>query len=202
MSTRAPILIALEGLDGSGTTTQCALLAEWLGRRGRSVHATREPSDGPAGRLLREILRGDHGSVDAGAVALLFAADRLDHLKREIRPALARGCDVVTDRYVLSSLAYQSIECPLEWVERLNERAEDAELTLFLDVPVERCLERMARRNRGTELFERAETLAQVEAAYRRLVGERSVVVVDGTPAAERVAEAIFEEVGRVLGLS
>ena len=190
----APLLIAREGLDGSGTTTQCQRLVDELTRRGRTVHATREPSDGPIGRLLREILRGELGAVDPGAVALLFAADRLDHLEREIRPALSRGLDVVTDRYVLSSLAYQSVDVPSDWVTHLNSRADPADVTIFLDVPVERCLERMAARGGHAELYERAETLREVDAAYRRLLGPR-VIVIDGTKTPDEVADAVFEAV-------
>src|SRR5574341_1198614 len=94
----APLLIALEGIDGAGTTTQAALLCDWLRGMGTRVHRTQEPSAGPIGQLLRLLLRGPL-RVDPAAVALLFAADRLDHLAREIEPQLASGAHVVTDRY-------------------------------------------------------------------------------------------------------
>src|SRR4029077_17208061 len=108
---------------------------------GRRVHTTREPSDGPVGRLLREILLGGHRDpggdpVDGLAMALLFAADRRDHLRREILPALDAGLDVVTDRYLLSSLAYQAEETAREWVEGLARDVPAPDLTLLLDVPV------------------------------------------------------------------
>src|SRR5688572_4731702 len=95
--------IALEGLDGSGTTTQAARLADALGARGRTVVRTQEPSHGPIGRLVREALRSLDAPLDPDALALLFAADRRDHVASEIEPALARGHDVVCDRYVMSS---------------------------------------------------------------------------------------------------
>src|SRR4051812_35922446 len=100
-------LIALEGVDGAGTTTQAQRLAVLLGAR---AHVTREPSGGPLGQLLRQLLSGAHADLDPAAVALLFAADRLDHLSREVEPALARGQHVITDRYLLSSLAYQTVD--------------------------------------------------------------------------------------------
>jgi dTMP kinase len=136
-----PLFIVLEGIDGSGTTTQLDRLAGHLSARGRRVHATREPSAGPVGRLLREILLGGHrlpdGSpADGRAMALLFAADRRDHLRREIEPALAAGIDVVCDRYLLSSLAYQGEEAERGWVAELARDVRPPDLTLLLDLPV------------------------------------------------------------------
>src|SRR5690349_6199392 len=97
------LLIAVEGADGAGTTTQCRRLVDWLRASGREAHLTREPSTGPVGALIRQVLAGTHASFDPTALALLFAADRLDHIAREIAPARDRGAVVVTDRYVLSS---------------------------------------------------------------------------------------------------
>src|SRR4051794_5711725 len=99
-------LIVLEGIDGAGTTTQAQRLGKHFGAR---VHVTREPSDGAAGILIRQILRGEYHPYDHTALALLFAADRLDHLKREIEPQLQKGVHVISDRYVISSLVYQSL---------------------------------------------------------------------------------------------
>src|SRR6478609_9377961 len=136
------LFIVLEGIDGSGTTTQLDRLADHLAARGRRVHATREPSTGPVGRLLREILLGGHRSpagepVDGLAMALLFAADRRDHLTREITPALGAGADVVSDRYLLSSLAYQAQEAERDWVAGLARDVRVPDLTLLLDLPIE-----------------------------------------------------------------
>jgi len=102
-------LIVLEGLDGAGTTTQARRLVEHLRRRGQRAHGTREPSDGPIGRLIREMLVGQH-AVAAGAIrqstfGLLFAADRMDHLQREVEPQLAAGVTVISDRWYHLSLA-------------------------------------------------------------------------------------------------
>jgi len=117
-------LIVLEGIDGSGTTTQTERLVEHLRRRGRTAVSTREPSAGPIGRLLREVLLGHHRisrdvSLDGQTMAMLFAADRFDHLQREVEPLLAAGNDVVSDRYLMSSLAYQAEEADREWVALL-----------------------------------------------------------------------------------
>src|SRR5579864_7294663 len=106
------LFIVLEGLDGAGTTTQLVRLAERLRRAGERVVATAEPTDGPIGALIRQALRRrlvhrDGRALTDESLALLFAADRVDHVAGEIEPALARGQHVLCDRYVLSSLAYQ-----------------------------------------------------------------------------------------------
>lgn len=194
-----PIFIALEGIDGAGTTTQCQRLVRWLEAQGRRALSTREPSDGPIGTLIRQILRGQHDHVDPASVALLFAADRLHHLESEIRPALAAGRDVVSDRYVLSSLAYQGVNSDAQWVEFINNRADLPGLTLFVDVPVDVCLERLVQRGDSRELFETRDMLSRVDAAYRRLAEQlaeqHNVVVIDGTPSPDDVAAQIVDVV-------
>lgn len=190
-----PFFIVLEGLDGAGTTTQTARLAKWLRSLGHSVHVTREPSDGPIGRLIREMLRNRHGKVDPSAIALLFAADRLDHLTREIHPNLSSGNVVISDRYLMSSLAYQGRNGNLPWVEILNQRADAPDLTILLDVNPAVCLSRLAARGNEAELYERRETLEAVNDAYRCLVNDEKtsgdLAVVDGAVEVEQVFEAV-----------
>ncbi|MEK6608904.1 MAG: dTMP kinase [Myxococcota bacterium] len=193
-----PLLIALEGIDGAGTTTQTRLLAAWMGHRGLAVHATREPSDGPVGLLLRQILRGAIGS-DARAVALLFAADRINHVEREIGPALAAGRHVVTDRYVLSSLAYQSLDCDEVWIETINRFARPADITLLLDVPVDAAAERRAREGRAQERFDAGDVQRRVADRYRGLARARGATVLDGTLEPERVHEDVVAHVAPLL---
>jgi dTMP kinase len=130
-------LIVLEGIDGAGTTTQALRLEAALRADGRDVHRTREPSDGPIGRLLREMLAGKHAPVDATTLSLLFAADRADHLGREVEPALARGTVVISDRWYHSSLAYQGAGEERAWIRTLNARARHPDLTLLLDIDAE-----------------------------------------------------------------
>src|SRR5690606_7064266 len=106
--------VVLEGIDGAGTTTQVARLTHRLRREKSAARATREPSDGPIGSLVRQILTGRivvPGGRSPGwaAMALLFAADRMDHVEAEIEPFLAEGGVLVSDRYDASSLAYQSV---------------------------------------------------------------------------------------------
>ena len=170
-----PLFIVLEGIDGSGTTTQTARLAQHLEARGRRVHTTREPSGGPIGRLSREILLGGHRlpdgtPADGPAMALLFAADRRDHLVREIEPALASGLDVISDRYLLSSLAYQAEEADRTWVTTLARDLRTPDLTLLLDLPVPLAAARRRAAARPEERYDVDQIQERVAARYRELV--------------------------------
>jgi dTMP kinase len=144
--------IVFEGLDGAGTTTQARILAERLQGQGRTVYLAHQPSEGPAGLLIRQILAGRTattqadgklGVVDERVMALLFAADRLDHLTSQIEPRLARGEDVILDRYILSSLAYQGATVSHEFIAAANRYARKPDLTLFLYVPANIALDRV-----------------------------------------------------------
>ncbi len=197
--------IALEGLDGSGGTTQLGLLAAACYQRdpARPVVRTREPSDLPVGKLIRALLAD--GAVGDTVFPYLFAADRRDHLDRVVLPALARGEVVLSDRCLLSSLAYQAPTLGLERVGQLNADFRPPDCTVVLDLPPALCLARVeARRARNGGTLDRFETLARLEevaAAYDDAIGwcaDRGwrLVRVDarGTPeeVAARVAEAVW----------
>ena len=202
-------LIVLEGLDGAGTTTQAARLVAALGARGIDAHGTREPSTGPVGRLLREMLAGQHQPVDSVTLGLLFAADRADHLQREVEPALARGAVVVSDRYYHSSLAYQSDPEDVAGFERvrlLNGKARRPDLTLLLEVPADVAAARRAAAGRPDELFDHIETQRRVAEGYRRVVqllgAHERIEVVDGTRPLDAVAEEVLERVLAVCAIA
>lgn len=206
-----PLFIVLEGIDGSGTTTQLDRLAQHLRSRGRPALATREPSTGPVGRLLREALLGQHldplgRPIDGRAMALLFAADRRDHLAREIEPALASGTDVVSDRYLLSSLAYQAIEADRLWVQTLAEGVRVPDLTLLLDVPTAVAAERRRLAGRVDERYDADATLTRVAENYRRLatagvagMNLGPVALLDATGTVDAVARAVCARVDHLL---
>ena len=158
--------IVLEGIDGSGTTTQAARLVASLRAAGQVVVGTREPSEGPMGLLLRQALTRRLVGISDRVLALLFAADRLDHLASLVEPALAEGKVVVSDRYVLSSLAYQGMRLPLAWVEALNAAARPADLTLYLDVDVRTASRRRHVRGGPVELFDADPVQRSVARAY------------------------------------
>lgn len=197
MTQSRAIFVALEGIDGSGTTTQLGRLVAHLETRGRRAHATREPSTGPVGRLLRELLLGRHAlpdgaPADGQAMALLFAADRRDHLRREIEPQLAAGVDVVTDRYLMSSLAYQAEEADRDWVAGLARGVRPSDVTILLDVPVSVAAERRRAAGRITERYDDDAVQARVAESYRRLAAaDASVVVLDGRGSIDAVAAEI-----------
>lgn len=164
-------LIAIEGIDGAGTTTQARMLAGWMQEVGLSTHLTCEPSPGPLGRLIREILTQRTRPVDRAALALLFAGDRVDHVRHEIEPKLARGTHVVTDRYVYSSIAYQGLDLELEWVAAINALAPEPDLTVYIRVDPGVARERRVARGSQQEIFETAPQQERICQRYDELFG-------------------------------
>ncbi|MDP9033796.1 MAG: dTMP kinase [Myxococcota bacterium] len=172
--------VVLEGIDGAGTTTQVALLAERLRTLLVPVRATREPSDGPVGALARQVLSGRlvlPGGRAPGwmTMALLFAADRMDHVESAIDPFVSDGGVVVSDRYDASSLAYQSVSTgasakeALEWIRSLNRHARRPDLTVVLDVSPEEAAERRKRRGEAAQLYDENEVQRALASFYGEL---------------------------------
>jgi dTMP kinase len=195
--------VVLEGLDGAGTTTQARLLGDRLRTAGRRVHVTAEPSAGPIGALIRQVL-SRRLDLEPAALALLFAADRRDHCAVEIVPALERGIDVVSDRFTLSSLAYQGITLgDPEWVEAINARAAVPDVTVFLRARPAVTLARRRAASQGRELYEVDAFQRRVARSYTsgiarlRAAGQR-VEFLDGEAPVEEVAEAIWRVVARL----
>jgi dTMP kinase len=198
-------LIVLEGLDGAGTTTQARRLVAYLEGRGRPAHLTREPSDGPIGRLIREMLTGHHALPDQpigqSTFGLLFAADRLDHVQREVEPQLARGVTVVSDRWYHSSLAYQGTGADRDWIATINARARRPDLTIFLEVRPEVAAQRRIAAGRVQELFEDLQMQQEVDAGYRATIAELTALgerieTLDGELAPDAVFQQIVARVG------
>jgi len=195
--------IVLEGIDGSGTTTQALRLAEALRADGHEVLSTHEPSDGPIGVVLRQALTRRLVGLSDRVLALLFAADRLHHLEAVVEPALAEGKVVVSDRYVLSSLAYQGMRLPLAWVESLNAAARRPDLTLYLDVDARTAAGRRRGRGGAEELFDADEVQRAVARGYGRVIRKHTrtqrVVRVDGAGSPDEVAVAVLARARRLL---
>ena len=195
-------LIVIEGLDGAGTTTQAKRLVEYLNGKGVRAHATREPSDGPVGKLIREMLTGNHAipdqSLSQSTFGLLFAADRLDHLQREVEPAIAEGTLVVSDRWYHSSLAYQGTGADRDWITTLNGRARRPELTIFLKVRPEVAAKRRAAARRQEELFDQLQMQIEVDAGYTATIAElvaqgERIETIDGEMSPDDVFAAIVK---------
>jgi dTMP kinase len=200
-------LIVLEGLDGAGTTTQARRLVDQLRARGQPAHLTREPSDGPIGRLIRELLTGRHAlpgqAIGQSTFGLLFAADRLDHIQREVDPQLAAGVTVVSDRWYHSSLAYQGTGADRDWIAMLNARARRPDLTIFLEVRPEIAAQRRVAAGRVQELFEDLQMQEEVDAGYRATIAELTALgerieVIDG----ELAPDAVFQRILQLTGES
>ena len=161
--------IVLEGLDGAGTTTQLKLAAEKLAADSRPHFCTSEPTDHALGLLIREVLT-HRRSVHSTTLALLFAADRAEHLLAAaggILNRLERGELVISDRYLFSSLAYQSLDCDFEYVRALNAGFPLPRDVVFLDTPVRESQRRLGGRG-GLELFDGAEIQDRILENYRR----------------------------------
>ncbi|MGC9071482.1 MAG: dTMP kinase [Acidilobus sp.] len=176
----AGALIAVEGIDGSGLTTHSRLLAESLASAGlRSVY-TKEPTEGPVGQLIRSNLLTS--SPDPTLMALLFAADRSWHLKsdpalpggRGVLGAIELGYVVITDRYKYSSIAYQGAAgVGVDWLWSLNSFAREADVLVYIDVPVHVALSRISARSR-VEAYERSEFLLRVKQHFEGVIRRAS----------------------------
>ncbi len=218
MTTPRGRMVVLEGTDGAGTTTQGDLLAAHLRQRGLEVVRTAQPSALQGGQLIRQILRGEivdgDRPIDPAVVALLFAADRIDHARRVVEPALARGAWVVCDRHLGSSLAFQvsdgqaaGLAVDPAWVLAINRHAITADLTLWLDVPVAVALDRIAARGKPLERFETGAMLTRVRERYAALYADPPaalgrVVRIDAASAQTTVACAIRQSLDDAFGRS
>ncbi len=202
--------IVLEGIDGSGTTTQAAALGREYANQGLAAHVTAEPSSGPVGAIIRQILSGRlavHGKEvrvppSWRSMALLFAADREDHLESEILPNLTDGVSVICDRYLYSSVIYQSLSSsePIaeEWIREINRFARVPDLVLYLRIPPEEALRRRRERDRNVDIYDDPGFQAQLSAAYdelERKFPDTRIVTIDGGQPIEAVREACWTEV-------
>jgi dTMP kinase len=201
--------ITFEGGDGSGKTTQMALLVEWLEKQGRRVCVTREPGGTDLGLQLRDIILHSTGFIAARAEALIYAADRAHHIATVVRPALERGDIVVQDRYLDSSVAYQGAGRVLDSgeVEGLSLWATEnllPDVTILLDVPATLAKERQSQAERQFDRLE-AEELdfhERVRAAYLERAAEQPerIVVIDGALSVEKIHALITQRVALLLG--
>ena len=206
--------MVLEGIDGSGTTTHVARLAERLRAKGELVRATREPSDGPIGTLVRQVLTGrvvvpGGRAPNWATMALLFAADRMDHVEAEIEPWIATGGVMISDRYDASSLAYQSVSSgsggddAVEWIRALNRFCARPDLTIVLDVNSDEAARRRAHRGEAAQLYEQNEVQRALSVFYRDLakhLPKDRIVLVDAGGTIDEVHQRIFDVYVRALG--
>jgi dTMP kinase len=204
--------IVFEGIDGAGTTTQSERYASHLRGERRVVHVTHQPSEGPVGQMLRLGLGGRlqlGASNQAQCMALLFAADRLDHVAHDIEPHLRDGAVVICDRYDLSSIAYQTATARGEdvasfeaWVRELNRYAPRPDATIVLEVTPEEAEHRRQERLGALELYEESKLQRQLAELYRqadRLVPGDRIIRIDGDKSADAVAEAVVTALAEIV---
>ncbi len=202
------VFITLEGGDGSGKSTQAALLEEWLTARGRTVVRTREPGGTDFGNEVREIVLHSRGHISPRAEALLYAADRAHHIETKVRPALARGEIVVQDRYLDSSVAYQGAGRVLDGDEIRSLSLWAAEgllpqLTILLDLDETTARARLDGANKRFDRLEaeKSDFHRRVRAAFLELAAREPerFLVVDAALRPEEIAAAIRARVEPLL---
>ena len=203
-----PLFIVFEGLDGAGTTTQLHRLHGSLLRRGLRVDATSEPTNGPIGRVLRDAIEG-RIALDPVAQALAFAADRADHAFSPdgIAAALRDGRWVLCDRYVVSGLAYQAaLGLDLGWLATINALVPKADVTIFIDTPVNVCAARIAARGGGADLFHETVFLTTVRGRYEDVLATSemlgTLLRIDGDRPVDDVEAAIAQALAPALRAS
>jgi len=202
--------IVLEGVDGAGTTTQSKLLTSYLTTKNLSVCSTSEPTrsrmDTPTGQLIDEILHGKVPKPDKNALALLFAADRVNHYQSEIEGALAAGNHVICDRYLLSGISYDSAAgCDPEWVALINRYAPSPDLVVFVAMDTDVAIQRIKKRDgESVSIYENFEFLNSVEDRYRRLAHSLkseglNIEIIDGGGSIRVIAAVIADIVDDLL---
>lgn len=185
------LFICIEGLDACGKTTQARRLVANLRRKGFDAVYTTEPSSGEIGSFIKSDILQRRKRVPAVVEALLFAADRVDHVEHKIKPALQKGRIVVSDRYLFSSLAYQGAAgLDLKWIEEINRWALKPDLSIYLNVPIEVVMKRMKRKR---SVMERLETQKKVLQTYHQLVQDGRLFPLDGNRPANVVSRDIFK---------
>lgn len=193
------LFVAIEGTDGSGLSTQAALLRDYLISKGKNTLLTKEQSDGLIGGLVKAFLRKDARTTPEG-LQLLFAADRAHHLVNEIEPSLEAGKIVICDRYIFSSLAYGSLGTDLEFLKLINSKFRKPDLTFILNAPPEVCLERIGKTRFHIELFEEKEKLQKVLNNYLKLKNYfPNVHVIDANRSKQEVLNDIVAIVEKFL---
>ena len=187
------LFIALEGLDGSGSSSQAELLTNSLKANGHKVFLTKEPTNNIIGGLIRGQLT-DVWKSGMECLQLLFAADRYHHLEREIIPALKDNRIVISDRYFFSTIAFGAIELDRNWLISLNEKIIYPDITILIRVSPEECLTRIEENRFRFELFEERKKLKKVWLNYLWLQKKfPNVYLIDGERDKEKIAADILK---------
>src|SRR5262249_8341633 len=200
--------IAIEGLDGSGKSTQIKPLAIQLKERGFKVHTTAEPTNSRIGLMIRDIFKHKM-QADHRTIAALYAADRLEHVlnkKDGILKKLEEGYTVISDRYYFSSYAYHGTHMSMDWVIEANSLCAEAlrpDLNIFIDVPPEICMKRLSQNRKVIELYESVDNLSLVRKkyfeAFDKLQHEEKIFVTEGNRSSEAIADDVWNKVETIM---
>ena len=187
--------ISIDGLDGAGLTTQATLLRNWLTSKGSDTILTKEPTDGLIGGLIKSSLRREWKTSPL-ALQMLFAADRAHHLATEIEPALKKSRNVVSDRYILSNIAYGSVDIPQAILQQLNANFRKPHVTFIIDTQPAVCMDRIKKSRHHVELFEdeqKLQTTRKIFLSLRKMFPE--TYVIDGN----RPQEEVFADIHKIV---
>ncbi len=197
--------IVIEGLDGTGKSTQIQILANKLRENNIPVEITAEPTSYESGKLIRRILSGEI-KCDPWASAALFLADRITHNTGEngINALTQNGSTVISDRYYYSTFAYQGMDTDLNWAMSMHYNCpliKKPDLVLFLTMSAEKCIERIHanRKTEDIEIFENTETLKKISCQFDRVFSvikdRENIVYIDADGTVEEVSERIYNAV-------
>ena len=202
------LFIAFEGIDGSGKSTQVKLLANRLELAGQKVYTTCEPTEGPIGKMIREIFN-HRMEADQRTIASLFVADRLEHLLNKnngIVKMLKDGYTVITDRYYFSSYAYHSVHVDMDWVIEANRMSAEIlrpDMNIYIDIAPQVSMNRINSERGSVEMYETLENQKQVYAkyaeAFQKLKTEERIVSVRGDQSPEQIANEIWNRVKMIV---
>lgn len=196
--------ISIEGPDGSGKSTE----AERLVKQIDGLY-TKEPTSGEIGKIIRQHLAGNEISFSHETFQLMYAADRGDHISREITPTLKSGKSVISDRYFFSSIAFGASQgVDFNWLNNINQPFLTPDFLFYMDTPIDTCLDRLQKRSGGkTELFERKDTLEKVALCYKKIFDNFDEIIaihpihrqkcqlhiLDGTQTVEEINKKILD---------
>ena len=189
-------------MDGCGKTTQVKLLTEKLREQGEKVIETNEPTKGSVGKLVRQVLE-KKVILPSDALQLLFVADRSDHLKQTIKPALSAGKVVISDRYLWSTIAYGSLNLDKNWLLSLHRYCLYPNISIFLEVKPKTCLQRIGLRGENKTIFEEEEKLRRVWQTYQWLAKKfrEDIIIIDGERKPEAISREILNKILNFAGL-
>ncbi len=196
------LFIVFEGIDGAGTSTQATLLDDFFKSKSIKTLKSFEPTNNVIGSMIRSMLKkrivpsidSNDEQIDPRTLALLFAADRMDHIQNEIKPALKNNNVVIEDRYVLSSIVYQGkLTNNEQWVKELNKFTIEPDITFFIDTDYDIAFERINTRNISHEIYEEKNLLKNLSLEYKKHAKNlSSLVSIDGNLKKEEVFKEIL----------